>query len=278
VQSLEPRVLELFARPHAAEDAFQAYRNAREAGFERVSLDVIYAVPGQELERWLADLARLVALAPDHLSAYSLAFEEGTTLTKALRAGKLERLPEETDLAFFLETRAHLNAAGYTPYEVSNFSTKGHRCAHNENYWHNGPYVGVGPGAVSKLERTRFGNPRSIASWRRGLARDGFAATWEETLPPRADLGQTWWLGLRTADGVRPDAARATAGFAAASDEDDPAVGLARELEAQGFLCRSAGAWSLSERGLPLADAVSRRFLDLTSGDGGEHRSPVLHG
>jgi coproporphyrinogen III oxidase-like Fe-S oxidoreductase len=134
---------------------------------------------------------------------------------------------------------------------------------------------------VSKLASTRFGNPRSIPSWRTGVARDGFGATWEETLSARAELGQTWWLGLRTADGVRPEEARRTAGFPADPAGEDPALPLARVLAEQGFLVEAKGAWQLTERGLPLADAVSGRFLDLCmeeSGNGGEDRSPLAHG
>jgi len=258
VQSLDPAILALFDRPHSVEDSFRAYDAARGAGFERVSLDLIFGVPGQDLRTWIEHLDRLLDLEPDHVSAYSLAFEEGTALTKMLAAGRLERLPEDLDLAFFLATRSRLEERGYLPYEVSNFCPTGQRCAHNENYWANGPYVGLGPGAVSKLGPTRFGNPRSIPRWRIPIERGESAASWEETLTPVRELGQTWWLGLRTLAGVTPSVAREIAGFDGA---DDPAEALALRLGREGFLETGGGAWRLTDRGLPVADAVSARFL-----------------
>ncbi|HED64214.1 MAG TPA: radical SAM family heme chaperone HemW [Planctomycetes bacterium] len=260
LQSLDPRILSLFDRPHTPEQGLAAYRIAREAGFEDVSVDLIYAVPGQSLDAWLAELDSVLDLSPSHLSAYSLAFEEGTALTHELETGRLEPLDEDLALDFFLETRAHLAARGLSPYEVSNFATPDHQCAHNVNYWRNGEYVGLGPGAVSKLGATRFGNPRSVSRWRRSVETDSFPASWEETPTALQRLGETWWLGLRTSEGVEPSRALERSGCAL---DPDPALREARELESQGLLVRRGGSFSLSPRGLPLADAVSRRFLQL---------------
>ena len=258
-QSLEPGILSLFGRVHDSEQSFQAFRAARKAGFERLSIDLIYGVPGQELARWEADLERVIDLAPDHISAYSLAFEEGTALTQNLEAGKLQRLPEEQDLAFFIRTRELLEARGYRAYEVSNFALSNQQCQHNELYWSNGRYVGLGPGAVSYLERTRFGNPRSVGLWRKGIEASGFGATWEETLEPIQKLAETWWLGLRTEKGVIPAEARLDSGLS--QEHHDPALQLAEQLGLQGLLTQRDGAWSMTPKGLPLADAISRQFL-----------------
>ena len=261
VQSLDPAILELFGRAHGNEQSFAAYRSAREAGFERVSLDVIYAVPGQELEPWLADLERILALGPDHLSAYSLAFEEGTSFTRWLKEGRLQRLSEDLELEFFQRTRERLGEAGLPAYEVSNFSPNNQQCAHNIGYWRNEPYVGLGPSAVSKLEHTRSGNPRSLAQWQKEALAQGSALAWHETLSPVGRLGETWWLGLRMTAGVEPARARKQSGFT--DSESDPAEELARELGAEGWLEESSGAWRLSPKGLPLTDAISSRFLQL---------------
>ncbi len=258
-QSLDSGILQLFGRVHTVDQSFTAFSAARAAGFTRVNVDLIYAVPGQSLESWLADLERVLALRPEHVSAYSLAFEEGTVLTKRLRSGELERLSENEELRFFRQTRASLCGHGYEPYEISNFSLTACLCAHNLNYWRNGPYVGVGPSAVSQIGATRFGNPRSIAAWRRKVS-EGFAACWEETLPALERLGETWWLGLRTAEGVDPVEARKIAGLS--DEEPDPAETLAQELVWEGFLESDGQRYRLSPRGLPLADAVSRRFLE----------------
>jgi len=258
-QSLEPAILQLFGRVHSPEQSFEAFHAARQAGFHNLSIDLIYGVPGQDLARWRDDLLRVIALRPEHISAYSLAFEEGTVLTHELAAKRIERLPEELDLEFFLSTRELLKEHGYEPYEVSNFSTKTHQCAHNEMYWRNGHYVGIGPGAVSYLGQTRFGNPRSVGLWARGIQDAGFGATWEETLDPVAKLLETWWLGLRTAEGVHPGRARKWAGLT--PGQPDPALELAQALAKDELLVNREGAWSMTPKGLPLADAISRRFL-----------------
>jgi len=256
-QSFDPRILALFGRVHDVRQSLAAFDAARAAGFERVSVDLIYGVPGQELRQWEIELDRVVALRPDHISAYQLTYEEGTPLTTRLHAREFERLGEELELAFFELTHARMSAAGYEGYEVSNFSLSGQQCAHNVNYWSNGPYVGLGPSAVSKIGATRFGNPRSIAPWRQSIDAGRFPAAWEETPEPRTRLGETWWLGLRTRAGVEPASACRTAAF----DGADPTEGLRRELLEQGFLERSAGRFRLTPRGWPVADAIARRFL-----------------
>ena len=261
VQSLEPEILRLFGRVHDREEALRAVREAQAAGVPRVSLDVIYAAPGQKLERWDRDLATLLELGPDHVSAYHLAYEPGTLLTKWQQEGSLKRLDEETELAFFRRTRERLARAGLPGYELSNFAPRDQECLHNRNYWLNQPYVGLGPSAVSSLGGTRFGNPRSITAWRKAVRARRLAANWEETLSPAAALGETWWLGLRTSHGVDPKAARRTAGY---EQSKDPCLDLAEQLLAEGWLERTTtqpARVRIPERHLQVADELSRKFL-----------------
>ncbi len=261
-QSLDPRILELFGRVHGPEQSFAAFAAARAAGFERLNVDLIYAAPGQELDAWERDLVRVLELRPDHVSAYGLAYEEGTQMTHWKELGLLPKADEARELAFFEATRRRLGARGYRAYEVSNFCLSGQECLHNVGYWGNQPYVGIGPSAVSKLGFTRFGNPRSVGAWRAALDAGRFPASWEETPAAPEHLGETWWLGLRTARGVAPAQARRAAGFAT---EPDPAEELAAELERAGFLEADGPRFHLSARAWPLADAVARRFLELGS-------------
>lgn len=261
VQSLRPEILRLFGRVHDAEAALDAVRAARAAGVPTVSLDVIYAAPGQILEEWHADLETLLALEPDHVSAYHLAYEPGTLLAKWEEEGSLERQDEETELEFFRSTRARLAEAGLPGYELSNFAGPERECLHNCHYWMNGPYVGIGPSAVSALDGTRFGNPRSITAWRRAVQAGALAANWEETLSPSEALGETWWLGLRTARGVDAAQARQSSRFDLA---EDPCAMLAQGMIEQGWLettADEAARIRIPERHLPLADELSRRFL-----------------
>lgn len=113
-QSLDPQTLQLFGRVHAVENAFAAYEAARAAGASDINIDLIYAVPGQGLDQWLRDLGRVLDLGPDHVSAYNLTFEEETVFRRWLEQGKLRRQDEDSELRFFLETRAALEQRGST--------------------------------------------------------------------------------------------------------------------------------------------------------------------
>lgn len=263
VQSLRPAILEEFGRVHSVEQSFQAFRNARGAGFERVSLDLIYAAPGLSTEMWREDLARLLELSPDHLSAYNLTFEPETQLERKRQKGEVAPLDEDTELDQFWATRELCEAAGLEAYEISNFARGSEqRCEHNLAYWRNAEYVGIGPSAVSKVGPVRFGNPRGINSWRRPVEAGEAAAAWSEEPDALARLGETWWLGLRTTEGVDPQRALETAGF---EGPGDPACELAEVLAEQGLLETQGGRWRLTQRGLPLADGVARKFLELGS-------------
>ncbi len=258
-QSLNRQVLELFGRVHDVEQSFAAFAAAREAGFQDVSVDLIYAIPGQELADWERDLARVLALEPAHLSAYNLTFEEETLFRKWMEEGRLKPLPEDRELEFFWRTRELLTAHGLPPYEISNFARAGKACRHNLNYWHNGEYLGLGPSAVSKVGTQRLGNVKGIQGYTRRIADAQHALAWEEELEARARLGETWWLGLRLAEGLSSTQARARAAFPA--DAVDPMPAIAAGLAAQGLLEHTQDRWRLSPAGLPLADWVARQFL-----------------
>jgi oxygen-independent coproporphyrinogen-3 oxidase len=266
-QSLRGPILELFGRVHDVADAFRAYDAARAAGPRSVNVDLIYAVPGQDLDEWETDLARVIGLGPDHVAAYNLAFEEQTLFQRWLEEGRLTRCPEELELEFFQRTRARLAAAGLDAYEVSNFARTGHLCQHNVNYWENGDYVGIGPSAVSSTLGERRGNVRSVGEYRRALdaGLPESAVNWRERLEPIARLGETWWLGLRTRAGVDPAAARARAGLT--DREPDPALATAEGLVELGLLEPAPdGRLRLTERGErggAQADEVSREFIGL---------------
>jgi oxygen-independent coproporphyrinogen-3 oxidase len=261
-QALDPSLLELFGRVHTVDQSFRAFEAARAAGVQRLSVDLIFAAPGQTLASWTADLGRVLSLRPDHLSAYGLAFEERTTFERWLEEGRIQRADEALEVELFQATRAQLAAQGFGAYEVSNFALTGQECRHNLNYWRNGPYVGIGPSAASHVGGRRFGSPRSIPAWRKGVERGRQAWAFEERLGPRERLGETWWLGLRLAEGVLPAEARARAGFRR-GDGGDPALPVAERLLGEGLLERRGARLRLSPRGLLLADSVAAEFLSL---------------
>lgn len=258
VQSLEPSTLSFFERPHGPEEALAALEVARDGGFKSFSADVIHGAPGEDTATFLRHLGELLDLAPPHISAYGLTYEPGTPLHARLERGELEPQDEDQELANLLGTEELLNRRGWGRYEVSNFATNGHECQHNMNYWLNGPYIGLGPSAASFSRGQRSGNARSIARWKASVENRAAAPAWQETLSPRARLGETWWLGLRLTEGVDPSRARNTAAW---EGPGDPAEELAHGLVAEGLLEREAERFRLSDRGRPLADHVGRRFL-----------------
>ena len=258
-QSLSDETLRLFGRVHDVESSFRAYDAARQAGARNVNVDLIYAVPGQSPEDWRRDLERVLALEPDHLSAYNLTFEEDTRFRRWLEDGRLEKASEEVELACFEVTRAATARAGLEAYEISNYARPGRECRHNLGYWQNRAYVGIGPSAVSGIAPHRGGNAKPVATYRRWIAAHGHATHWRETRSPLERLAESWWLGLRLSRGVEPAALRASAGLEPGAA--DPCLEVAGELARHGLLTEREGHWRLTERGLPLADGIAARFL-----------------
>lgn len=148
-QSFHRDELAVLERLHDPAHIPEAVAFARRAGFENVNLDLIFGVPGQTVERWIDSLRRAVALNVEHISCYSLMFEEGTALTKRRRLGQIAAIDEELEAEMYERTIDELTAAGYEHYEISNFARPGRRCDHNMVYWLNEEYVGIGPSAVS---------------------------------------------------------------------------------------------------------------------------------
>ncbi|MBL8858491.1 MAG: radical SAM family heme chaperone HemW [Planctomycetes bacterium] len=257
-QSLHDEVLQLFGRVHSVEQSFAAFESARSAGVTDLNIDLIYAIPGQTPEAWEQDLGRVLALGAEHLSAYNLTFEEETVFHRWLSQGRLAKSPEEVELAHFEVTRRLTQAAGLEAYEISNFARTNRHCRHNVNYWHNGTYLGIGPSAVSKVGATRGGNLKAILPYNRRIEASGDARTWEETPSATERLFETWWLGLRLAEGISASEARERADFSAS---EDPALAITAGLVADGLIEETDARFRLTARGLPLADYVARRFL-----------------
>jgi len=249
-QAFQDRLLRLAGRDHTAEDGRRAVADARAAGFGNLSLDLIFALPGQTRQEWAASLDEAVALAPEHISAYGLTYEEGTPFHRDRRAGRLRPVDEETEAAMFEEGIARLAAAGYEHYEISNFARPGFRSAHNQIYWRCGDYLGLGAGAHSCLDGRRFFNRRLPHEYIAAVRRSGSAEAGAETLTPRQRLGETMVLGLRLREGV--DLEELAERFAPWGVS--PEAGVLGRLQAVGLLERRGPRVRLTDRGLRLAD------------------------
>ncbi len=149
VQSFDDALLRLIRRRHTAQQAVRAVEQAARHGISNVSIDLIYGLPTQTMEQWQADVRQALALDVQHLSAYSLSYEEGTPLWRMLEQGRIEEADEELSLCMYEHLIDSTRAAGFTHYEISNFCRPGRHSQHNSAYWHGVPYLGFGPGAHS---------------------------------------------------------------------------------------------------------------------------------
>ncbi len=213
-QSFDAGLLRWMGRIHSPEDIERAFGAARAAGFENINLDFMYALPGQSLETWATTVERALALAPDHLSLYSLIVEEHTPLHRWVGEGKVA-LPDE-DLAadMYEHARSRLREAGYIHYEISNWAKAGRECAHNLTYWRNLPYIGLGAGAHSWYGGRRFMEAKSLREYSArvkatgastggaGDALPAAAIVEEEAISRDLEMAETVMLGLRLMSGV----------------------------------------------------------------------------
>jgi putative oxygen-independent coproporphyrinogen III oxidase len=253
VQSLDDKELQFLGRRHTAAQAQQAIILARQAGFDNLGIDLIYALPGQTATGWLATLQAVLKFEPEHLSCYQLTIGKNTPLGKRQARGEIEPLDEEQQRRFFLLTAAYLEDRGYRHYEISNFARgEQHIARHNSKYWQQVPYLGLGPAAHSFDGRVRRWNVSSLATYCRLLG-EGRAPTAGEELLTDGQLHlENLCLGLRTKNGVAladlinsPLAQQALAGFCEAGllkIEQDRVLPTRR-----GFLVADSLALMLSE-------------------------------
>ena len=201
VQSFDPAVLAWMHRTHTAEQVPAAVDALREAGFESISLDLIFGLPAALGRSWDTDLSRALALAPEHLSLYGLTVEQGTPLGRWTERGQVAPVDESSYAAEFLRAHEQLTARGLDHYEVSNYGRPGHRAGHNSAYWRRAPYLGLGPSAHSGWENRRQWNIREWSAYERGMAAGSPIAD-TEILDPAAVGLEELYLGLRTDGGV----------------------------------------------------------------------------
>jgi oxygen-independent coproporphyrinogen-3 oxidase len=203
VQSFTRANLEFLGRRHSVSEAKSAVERTLEAGFPTVSLDLIYGLPDQSNEDWLADLEQAVSLKPNHLSCYQLTVHEKTVFGLRKNRGQLREADEERQAELFELTHRFLLDAGFEGYEVSNFaSSPRHRSRHNRKYWDHTPYLGLGPSAHSFDGRSRWWNVRRVGAWESELDHGRHPVDGREQLTSKALALEAVMLGLRTRDGV----------------------------------------------------------------------------
>ena len=271
-QAFQPRLLSLLGRIHDAEAIGDAVRLARTAGFQNLSLDLIFGLPTQTLEDWRQTLEMAFALRPEHLSAYGLIPEEGTPIKKDLDEGRLTLPEPEEEREMYSLLRAMARQHSFSQYEISNFSLPGFECRHNLGYWFQEQYLGLGVSAASmtRLSRDASGrlrsyhrctNTDSLARYLSGIS-SGCQDRREETeILPREAQFETLMLSLRTSAGLSD---RFFQQFHGLSISDVP--GLTERLATwreRGLLRAEKEVWTLTERGMDLQNTVLSDLLEL---------------
>ncbi len=254
MQSAVPHVLAVLDRVHTTGRVKQAVAAARAAGFDNLSLDLIYGTPGESLDDWGRTLDVALDLAPEHISAYALIVEPGTRLAAQIGRGAIAAPDDDLMAAMYQMADERLGADGFSWYEISNWArSPGVRSRHNSLYWQDATWWGIGPGAHSHVGGVRWWNVRHPAAWADRLAAGLSPAAARETLDESARRLERIMLGLRTVRGAALDDVRVAVG-------DEAAQRLA-DLAAQGLLdapSMLAGRVVLTLRGRLLADTVTR--------------------
>jgi oxygen-independent coproporphyrinogen-3 oxidase len=256
VQSFRAAKLELLERDHRAEDIGRAVNAARRFAHS-VSLDLIFAAPGETHVQWRDDLAAALAVAPDHLSTYGLTFEKGTAFWSRLRSGQLAPPAEETQRAMYETAMDTLAAAGFEHYEVSNFARPGHRCRHNEAYWLGEGYYAAGPGAARYVDGRRETNHRSTTTYLRRVLSGKSPVADRETLDAESRARELFVFAMRRLEGVDRTWFEHRSGFSV-----DALLGpaLAR-FAAQGVVYDDGRRVRLTREGLLVSDSLWPRLL-----------------
>jgi len=164
-QSLTNSELNYLGRGYKADKVYEAYEQGRRAGFENISLDVIFGLPGTQVEDWQKNVQKIVKLKPEHVSAYSLSYEEGTKLYRQKEEGEVQEVEEEIQRQMYEATIDILEGAQIKQYEISNFARQGFECQHNLAYWSGKEYLGIGPGASSYWGGRRWSNVKDTAQY-----------------------------------------------------------------------------------------------------------------
>ncbi|MGD9948381.1 MAG: radical SAM family heme chaperone HemW [Desulfobulbus sp.] len=257
IQSLNDSELRRLGRIHSRKQALATVNAARQAGFSNISCDLMYGLPGQSPDSWARTLEEILSHGPQHLSLYELTVEEGTSFWDQVEKGQCVLPPEGEVLAMMDETQMRTKHAGLARYEISNYALSGYQCRHNLNYWHNGFYLGLGPGAVSALGVERRAAVADLHRYCRLVS--GEQSVWEEVeqLESEAAFRETVITGLRM-----------TAGVSISSLQQRFAIDLSTyyglvltRLLDQGLLLQEDDSLRLSSRGLALANQVMAELV-----------------
>ena len=257
VQSFKDDELRRLSRLHSADRARHAVAEARAAGFDNLSLDLMMWLPAQRVDDWLASVDAAIALAPEHLSLYLLEVYPNAPLKDEMARARWSQAPDDDAAAMYLTSLDRLDAAGYEQYEISNVARPGRRSRHNLKYWTDGEWLGLGCGAHSTRDGVRWKNVASTEEFVDRIARGESTRVDERRLNPDERLGDALFTGLRLVDGIDGDSIQKRYGV-------DVWRRFGRDLERfleAGCLRRDGARLHLTRRGMLLANEVMTVFV-----------------
>ena len=260
VQSLDEALLDRLGRVHSVDAVHQSFDTLRRAGFDNINLDLIFAIPGQTPRIWLETLSEIIALDPEHISTYELTYEEGSAMTAKKEAGIFRPPDEETIVEMYETAISTLADAGYAQYEISNFSKRDRRCAHNLNYWFGGDCVAAGPSAAGYWHGMRYKNVPDLDAYIKMLSRGERPIAFSETLPPRQRAGELAAFAIRMNDGIDAKWFRSRTGFTL---EELWSLEIT-DLTTEGFADFDGHCLRLTPNGRLVADSVAERLVILS--------------
>ena len=256
VQTFDDKMLKKIGRSHLEKDIYENIDRLKLAGFDNISIDLIYALPGQTMEQVKENVAKAIGLDIPHMSLYSLILENHTVFMNRMRRGKLPLPKEELEAEMFEYIIAELERAGFEHYEISNFSKSGFESRHNLMYWDNAEYYGIGAGASGYVNGVRYKNHGPIRHYLNAVE-EGNARITEEHLSQKEQMEEEMFLGLRKKSGV--SMARFEEKFGRSFDGLYGEI--VRELVQQGLMQIDGDRVRMTKRGLFLGDTVAERFI-----------------
>ena len=259
VQSMDNDILRRLGRIHTAGDVIRDVQNAREAGFDNINLDLIFAVPGSSLETTLMDIEAVTGLEPEHISFYSLQLEEGTAFFKEFERGEFTEVSDEIDRATYHAGAKFLKEKGYEHYEISNFSKHGYESRHNLKYWEMTPYLGLGLGASSFIDNNRIMNVCSLDEYfefnGKGLAPSAEAHENSE----HDNVAEAVFTGLRKVEGIRYEDVLGS--YEEFWEYYSDVFEEAHEYEREGKLVIGEDGMRLTDEGIDISNSIMALFV-----------------
>ena len=256
VQTFDDKMLKKIGRSHLEKDIYENIDRLKLAGFDNISIDLIYALPGQTMEQVKENVAKAISLDIPHMSLYSLILENHTVFMNRMRRGKLPLPKEELEAEMFEYIIAELERAGFEHYEISNFSKTGFESRHNLMYWDNAEYYGIGAGASGYVNGVRYKNHGPIRHYLNAVEA-GNARITEEHLSQREQMEEEMFLGLRKKSGVSMTRFEEKFG----RSFDGLYGEIIRDLVQQGLMKIDSDRVRMTKRGLFLGDTVAERFI-----------------